>query len=150
MKFWNDTHPLSAEVSKLSKELVPSRGPAPSVGGEIMRAISSIYYDHYNNGSANNRTGAWNYLMNTLEGPEFRQAMNVIRPVMNMDHTGDPFSPERDQALDKLVEIVYQHALELRDTPNNDDCHDWDEENRYPDEDDDDDWYSDDDEDENW
>lgn len=51
--FWGQTHPLSAKHEALFAKLVPSSGEAGTAHGEVLRAITRIYYDVYNNGLGN-------------------------------------------------------------------------------------------------
>lgn len=52
-KFWNGTHELSAQQDALSAKLVPTFGEAATPHGEILRCVTRVYYDLYNNGLCN-------------------------------------------------------------------------------------------------
>lgn len=65
--FWNNKHARQAEYEELHKKLVPSMGAADSVAGEVLRASSNLYYDFYNNGLMNNKTGALEYLKDKIK-----------------------------------------------------------------------------------
>jgi hypothetical protein len=54
--YWNREADLFDLYSKYYDALVPSVGPASTEEGELLRAISNLTYDHYNNGSCNART----------------------------------------------------------------------------------------------
>jgi len=49
--YWNNTGELQAEYDALYKKLVPTKGEADTEEGELLRAISSLYYDYCNNGN---------------------------------------------------------------------------------------------------
>ena len=51
--YWAGTGAYSEEYKKLNKKLVPSSGDAPTVHGELIRAIGRLSYDFYNNGNCN-------------------------------------------------------------------------------------------------
>ena len=87
MKFWNRTHEMYDDYEKLYDELVPDSGWSSTRAGEILRAASRINYDHYNNGSCNNTTGAWRYL--ELRGRAMLYSLNM----------GDEFAARFNEAL---------------------------------------------------
>lgn len=51
--FWAGTHPLSSLQESLHGELVPAAGRAPTLVGELLRSMTNLYYDVYNNGFGN-------------------------------------------------------------------------------------------------
>lgn len=59
--YWNKQGKYQQDFDRLIK-LMPGYGPAPTVGGEMMRAANRLVYDFYNNGMGNNTSGALNYL----------------------------------------------------------------------------------------
>lgn len=61
--YWGGNGKHQKEYELLHSELVPAMGMAETVEGEILRAISRIYHDYFNNGFGNNWTGALNYLI---------------------------------------------------------------------------------------
>jgi len=54
--YWNRKADLFDLYTKYQEAMVPSRGSADTEEGELLRAISNLTYDHYNNGSCNTRT----------------------------------------------------------------------------------------------
>lgn len=130
MKFWNNEHPLTEECDRLFELLVPDAGKSDYLVGECLRAASRIYYDHYNNGSCNNVTGAWNFLDSKitvlmsmyglgLRNREMKAALLTVAPYMNCNGP-DPSFEERDlnDALDLIVENVVMVALAEEQTGN--------------------------------
>ena len=53
MTYWNDDGKYQKAYNKLWKKLVPARGEAETVRGELLRAASKLYYDLFNNGLGN-------------------------------------------------------------------------------------------------
>lgn len=51
--YWNSSSPFSEVWSGLWFYLVPRKGEADDEVGEVMRLVSRLYYDLYNNGGAN-------------------------------------------------------------------------------------------------
>lgn len=51
--YWDNNGAYEKEYNKLYETLVPSSGVSPTHHGELVRCISKIYYDFYNNGFCN-------------------------------------------------------------------------------------------------
>lgn len=61
-EYWNETSKNSKLQEQFSGELIPSKGEADNVHGMLLRAVTRIYYDVYNNGGWNmvdNIHGDW-------------------------------------------------------------------------------------------
>ncbi len=53
--YWNNNGAYQTEYDKLYEDLVPSRGEADTVHGEMIRSVSRLFYDFCNNGNCNVR-----------------------------------------------------------------------------------------------
>lgn len=53
--YWAKTGKYQKEYEEMYDELVPNEGPAETVKGELIRAVSRLYYEEYNNGNTNAR-----------------------------------------------------------------------------------------------
>lgn len=53
--YWNNNGAYQEQYDKLYNELVPSSGEADTVHGEMIRAVSRLFYDFCNNGNCNVR-----------------------------------------------------------------------------------------------
>lgn len=125
MKFWNNEHPLCEEHDRLAEALIPMSGSCETLQGEFLRAVSRLYYDHYNNGSGNNTTGAWNLLDRTGaryiqehlsedQLQEFLNALYEIRPYANCNAPSVTFEETTlNDAFDEIVKTVTLFALKL-------------------------------------
>ena len=51
--YWNENGAYQKEYDELYEKLVPRSGEADTVHGEMIRAISRITYDYFNNGNCN-------------------------------------------------------------------------------------------------
>lgn len=51
--YWNDEGVYQTEFNELYKYLVPNCGDAPTIQGELLRVISRLNYDYFNNGNCN-------------------------------------------------------------------------------------------------
>ena len=53
MRYWQNKGKYQEELRKLTDELIPSRGEAPTEHGELLRLYNRFAYDVYNNGLCN-------------------------------------------------------------------------------------------------
>lgn len=61
--YWGNTGQYQKDYDRLWKRLVPAEGKADTLHGELLRSISRIYYDLYNNGFGNGPfTKEWNII----------------------------------------------------------------------------------------
>lgn len=51
--YWNETGAYQKEYNRLLKKLVPEKNEAETVHGELIRSMSRLYYDYFNNGNGN-------------------------------------------------------------------------------------------------
>lgn len=52
-KYWQNKGKFQTQLEQLREKLVPNEGKCKTMHGELLRAISSLYYDVYNNGYCN-------------------------------------------------------------------------------------------------
>lgn len=67
--YWNGNGKFQKEYDEFFEKLVPPEGEAKTMKGELLRSVSSIYYDCYNNGFCNigNLKSKINYLLTNLK-----------------------------------------------------------------------------------
>lgn len=53
MKYWSNKGKHQAAYDRLYKELVPDEGEAQTEFGNVLRSMSNVYYDLYNNSGCN-------------------------------------------------------------------------------------------------
>lgn len=51
--YWDEKGKYQEEYDRLYQELVPDQGPAETVKGELIRSVSRLYHEAYNNGNIN-------------------------------------------------------------------------------------------------
>lgn len=61
--YWNNNGKHQADYELLANTIVPPSGNAGTYEGEMLRATTRLYYDYYNNGMANNTSGAVKFLI---------------------------------------------------------------------------------------
>lgn len=57
--YWNHTGAYQPEYNRLYVDLVPSSGCSETLNGELVRAISRLSYEFYNNGNCNACEQEW-------------------------------------------------------------------------------------------
>jgi hypothetical protein len=60
--YWNGNGLYQQEYDQMVNDLVPASGKCDTLAGEMIRAVSRLGYDFYNNGMGNNTSGALNFL----------------------------------------------------------------------------------------
>jgi len=81
-EYWNETSPYYAEYQEFWDELVPESGEADTLQGELLRMISRISYDYYNNGFGNDRSEEAKFL---------DEHSNLFKPYMKDPNIWDTF-----------------------------------------------------------
>lgn len=51
--YWNENGAYQKEYDELYSQLVPDRGEAETIHGEMIRCVSRLFYDYCNNGNCN-------------------------------------------------------------------------------------------------
>lgn len=104
--YWNHNGKYQERLDTLSNGLVPISGPADTEAGEILRAVSQIYYDLYNNGFGNQWKGFAMYLLDRVP------KLSSETQFMFFDHGGGVTRRDSSFSYDRLCEI----AEEMVDT----------------------------------
>jgi len=117
MSYWSNTGKYQKEYFNFYDELVPSRGKAELLGGEILRAVSKISYDYYNNGSCNNTSGAWNFLneffMCRVPDKDMIEALNCLDSIKHIVNTGgySDLTDNQEEKLNRLTDLVVEFIM---------------------------------------
>ena len=113
--YWANKGKYQTDYDRLAN-LMPAIGDADSVAGEMIRSISRLGHELYNNGMGNNSSGAANFLLNhdcidaTTHG--------IIYPftrgrLYEGNYNGDTFQKAVESAIDQtLFHILQNPGLE--------------------------------------
>lgn len=112
--YWNGTGKYEALYRALHSQLVPSAGASETFHGEILRVVSKLYYDHFNNGACNFdvykdiRVFLWSCrsLFPAHVRPMLRRFISTRRrcgPVTDQDRAAF------DSVVDATVQLVAEH-----------------------------------------
>lgn len=91
--YWNKNVDRYDTYKRYFDELVPSRGAADTLEGTLLRAMSNLTYDHYNNGSCNARIDMSNKLVahSDLFDDDVRDSIELIDDVLTQLDREDAF-----------------------------------------------------------
>ena len=132
MKYWNEEGKHQKLYKKYWNALVPPEGVAFTVEGNALRAISSIYYDVFNNGAGNivNESEDWDdwgdlvteYEIDRFWKPKFYELGDfisythvenlkrmIIRYVQSDSDGG--LAEELDKTMDMVIEKIEINAV---------------------------------------
>jgi hypothetical protein len=93
--YWSNTGMFQKEYDNLYDLHVPSSGSSNTIGGEIIRTISRIYYDYYNNGLCNLVQNVGNY--NSDDSDDCVDCVYTISPFY-----------------EKMIDLVYQNISSIK------------------------------------
>ena len=140
--YWNHQGRFQAEYDELIK-LMPAMGPAATVAGEMIRSVSRLGYDFYNNGMGNNTSGAVNFLRE--KGAIDEATHSTIHPyttgsLYRGNYEGDALQRAIESAVDQTVEMIVRNP-QLTSMENKEDMFDYEDEMQYDDYNDEDEYY---------
>ena len=135
--YWDNKGKFQSEYDELLK-LMPNSGKCATQAGEMIRAVSRLGYDFYNNGMGNNTSGAANYLK--ARGAIDEATHSIIYPyttgrVYQGSYNGDALQRAIERAVDMTVEMIVLNP-QLTSTTNTEDMFEYqDPMDRYEEED---------------
>lgn len=127
--YWHNAGKYQADYARLCDALIPAVGKCETVAGEMLRSITRLAYDLYNNGMGNNTSGAANFLLN--HGVMTVDDHDVIYPytrgaLYDGRYEGDPLQVAIERTIDRTVEFILAHPG-LTTTANGEDMFDYEE-----------------------
>lgn len=134
--YWNHKGRFQAEYEQMSTDLMPAMGKANSVAGELIRAVSKLGYDLYNNGMGNNTSGAANFLreQGAIDPDTYATIYEYTRGrLYEGNYRGDSLQVAIERAVDMTVEMILRNP-QLITMPNDTDMLDLSDEDEYYDE----------------
>lgn len=97
--YWEGNHPNQEDYNFFHNLLVPKEGHCSTREGEMLRAVSFIYYDYYNNGWINNWSGPLEYLKRFFSNLDSQTYQYLSRY-----RYGDNYEADMDD--DKIQEML--------------------------------------------
>jgi len=131
--YWNQKGKYQAEYNRMAEELMPAMGECETVAGELIRSVSRLGYDLYNNGMGNNTSGALNFLRE--KGAIDRGTYDAIYPytrgaLYHGRYEGDSLQVAIERSVDMTVEMILKNPV-LLTMKNTEDMFDYEEEEQY-------------------
>ena len=123
--YWHRNGTYQADYDRLL-DLMPMSGKCETVAGEMIRAVSKLGHELYNNGMGNNSSGAVNYLM--AKGAISKGIYETIYPmtrgrIYNGYYDGDPLQMAIEGAVDQTIKFILDNPI-LETQENLEDMHD--------------------------
>tara|TARA_R110000823_G_scaffold101636_16_gene218366 strand:+ start:31 stop:564 length:534 start_codon:yes stop_codon:yes gene_type:complete len=109
-RYWEKQGEHEKEAQELMKLVEPS-GPSKTLRGELMRAVSKIYYDYYNNGFGNTWEGPATLLMKHVHFDSKIERMFY-------EHGGGITGEGFDELIEAMMSSVVEEIYEMDDSPN--------------------------------
>ena len=130
--YWNKSGAHQADYDRLV-ELVPDMGNCDTVAGEMIRSVSRLGYDLYNNGMGNNTSGAVNFLLE--KGAIDRDTHSTIYEytrglTYSGRYEGDALQVAIERAVDMTVEMIMRNP-QLLTMANTEDMFDYEDEDQH-------------------
>ena len=123
--YWDNKGAMQTEFDSLYEKLVPSSGNAASLNGELIRAISRLHYEYYNNGNCNayvrprKVSKFYGRFIDLIERsvPDAAEAMDGVRVVItsNLYSKKNQFCDMYSLPYDRMMDIVTHYVANNRD-----------------------------------
>jgi hypothetical protein len=99
--YWNGNGVYQKEYQSLFDLYVPTEGKAETICGELLRAISRLSYEYYNNGNCNARERC------------FQRSLTSLRCYQSDDESDDESDDDSDQDYEVKIDSFYKEKLDL-------------------------------------
>ena len=130
--YWHGKGTHQADYDRLV-QLMPGMGNANTVAGELIRAVSKLGHDFYNNGMGNNTSGAINFLL--AKGAVDKQTHATIHEytrglLYDGRYEGDALQVAVEHMIDQTVQFILANP-QLETQPNSEDMFEYEEEDQH-------------------
>ena len=128
--YWHEAGKYQADYARLCDALIPGMGNCDTVAGEMLRCVTRLAHDLYNNGMGNNTSGAVNFLL--AKGVIDRKTHAVIYDytrgqLYDGRYEGDSLQVAVEHAIDSVIELILANPV-LTTQPNTEDMFDYEDE----------------------
>ena len=106
--YYSGTGTYQADYTRLV-ELMPSSGKSDTLAGELIRCVSKLGHELYNNGMGNNSSGAVNMLRSkgAIDAATHATIYPLTRgAIYNGSYNGDSFQLAVESAIDQTIEFI--------------------------------------------
>jgi len=124
--YWNNKGKFEKEYNFICTYFIPPEGSAYNLDAELVRCVSRIYYDIYNNDGCN----LYNYqyfiefvkehIPDNIDKKKFNNVVGGIHALQDeencyeLDDLNSNFKPDLDYVVDVIVEMVYNKLIEVK------------------------------------
>jgi len=127
--YWNGNGKYQKEYDQMVNDLVPASGKCDTLAGEMIRAVSRLGYDFYNNGMGNNTSGALNFLesQGVTDSDTFATIYEYTRGRIYHGHyNNDRLQESIEHLVDQTVGMILRNP-QLMTIENQEDMFDYEE-----------------------
>jgi len=125
--YWHNKGKYQADYARLCEALIPGMGNCETVAGEMLRCVSRLAHDLYNNGMGNNTSGAVNFLKakGAIDSNTHATIYEYTRGLLyDGRYKGDSLQVAVEHAIDSAMELILAHPV-LATLPNTEDMFDY-------------------------
>src|SRR5690606_11340295 len=104
MTYWANDGKYQKEYTELHKKLIPPYGQCETTRGELLRSISNLYYDFYNNGGGNTEYGS------------YKKELDILRNCDKIDQSlveSVAINVISEENLEKLTDSIIEIVIDL-------------------------------------
>ena len=110
--YWNNTGKYQAEY-EIIKTGIPLIGETNYLELELIRAVSKIYYNYFNDGFGGNWTGAWNFINDNFAAElDLLNEMNILSDYSSEIYVGENSFIEG--VVESLVNKSIKYLIDIR------------------------------------
>lgn len=106
--YWTSDGRYQREYIFAFNQLVPNEGKADTYHGEVLRTLSRIYYDRFNNGGWNTSRKQLRFLM---EWASEHMRSEVLAAIITRIHEETVTDEEFEQLADAVIKWAYDTAV---------------------------------------
>jgi hypothetical protein len=111
--YYDQSGKYTAEYDEMYNQLVPTQGKASTLQGEIIRAVSKIYYDYKNNGFGNNWAPVLKFLWKQGMPNDILQYLsNYAAGDTSVDTTEYDHPGANDEIMERMVDWGVKTAMD--------------------------------------
>lgn len=106
--YWERNGAYQKEYDDLFNRLVPATGNAETIAGEMIRGVSRLYYDYFNNGNCNVADVQYDdddYITNVEVHPFYKRFIKLMKDVYTEIHGIEEEEKNMENAFENLRKI---------------------------------------------
>lgn len=107
--YWHSNGMYQADYEVLAQKLLLGKSNAGTIEGEMLRAVTKLYYDYWNNGMCNNTSGPAKFLLK-MNDEYFLNVGYALKQVYQECNTGNYTPVSLGEPLEEIFDSVVKHV----------------------------------------